>query len=131
MRFPEDKFDLDAVTKLEAIGYLATAPLLDRLVDWVADGNWPVARPVADLLVSTGAGVIPALLQLLRGRDAIHQYFALLLVVDRLPLDVAALLRSDLKQLVMSPSPEQIQEGAFDLAEGILRKLGSSLPRLV
>ncbi|NKQ73418.1 hypothetical protein C3Y89_24255 [Rhizobium sp. UPM1132] len=54
MRLPANKFDLDAVYELEAAGYPAIAPLLDDLVAWTADGNWPVARPIADLLVSTG-----------------------------------------------------------------------------
>ena len=128
MRLPEDKYDLDAVTQLEAAGFPATAPFLDDIVAWVADGNWPVARPVADLLVSTGAGAIPALRQVLQGSDAIHQYFALLMVVDRLPLDVAALLNGDLKQLVTSPSLDQVREGVLELADAILQKLGNWLP---
>lgn len=125
MRLPEDKFDLDAVTQLEAAGFPAIAPFLDDLIAWIADGNWPVARPVADLLVSTGAGAVPALRQVLQGSDANHQYFALLLVVDRLPPDVAALLHGDLKHLVTSPSLRQIQEEVPELAEGILQKLGN------
>ncbi|WP_455272812.1 DUF5071 domain-containing protein [Rhizobium herbae] len=125
MRLPEDKFDLDAVAQLEAAGFPAIAPLLDDLVAWVADGNWPVAGPVADLLVSTGDGAIPALRNVLQGRDAIHQYFALLLVVDRLPPDVATLLRGDLKQLVTSPSLDQIREEVSELADGILQKLAN------
>ncbi|WP_428427997.1 DUF5071 domain-containing protein [Pararhizobium sp.] len=125
MRLPEDKFDLDAVTQLEAAGFPATAPFLGDLIAWIADGNWPVAVPVADFLVSAGAGAIPALRKVLQGRDAIHQYFALLLVVDRLPPDVAALLHGDLKQLVTSPSLDQIREEVPELAERILQKLGN------
>lgn len=125
LRLPEDKFDLDAVAQLEAAGFPAIAPLLDDLIAWVADGNWPVAQPVADLLVSTGAGAIPALRQVLQGGDAIHQYFALLLVADRLPLDIVTALRGDLKQLVTSPSLDQIREGVLELANGILQKLAN------
>ncbi|MBB3747421.1 hypothetical protein FHX10_006978 [Rhizobium sp. BK591] len=128
MRLPEDKFDLDAVSKLEAAGYPAIAPLLDDLVAWIADGNWPVARPVADLLVSTGAGAIPALRGVLHGNDPIHQHSVLLLVASRLSPDVVAALRGDLEQLATSPTLDQIQEGVSELAERILQKL--DLPRL-
>jgi hypothetical protein len=125
MRLPEDKFDLDAVAQLEAAGFPAIAPFLDDLVAWIADGNWPVAGPVAALLVSAGDAAVPALRGVLQRRDAIHQYFALLLVVDRLAPDVAALLHGDLKQLVASPSLDQIREGVPELAGGILQKLGN------
>ncbi|MBB2673454.1 UNVERIFIED_ORG: hypothetical protein GGE44_003019 [Rhizobium esperanzae] len=126
MRLPEDKFDLDAVAKLEAAGYPAIAPLLDDLVAWIADGNWPVARPIADLLASTGTGAVSALRGVLHGGDPSHQYFVLLLVASRLSSDVVAVLRGDLEQLVTSPSVEQIQEGVSELAGGILHKLDSS-----
>ncbi|WP_082928023.1 DUF5071 domain-containing protein [Rhizobium bangladeshense] len=101
------------------------APFLDDLVSWVADGNWPVARPVADLLVSTGAGALPALRQVLQGSDAIHQYFMLLLVANRLPSDIAAVLRGDLERLATKPSTDQFREGVSELAEDILQKLGN------
>lgn len=131
MRLPEDKFDLDAVSKLEAAGYPAIAALLDDLVAWTADGNWPVARPVADLLVSTGAGAIPALRRVLHGSDPIHQHFVLLLVISRLSPDAVAALRSDLEELTTSPTLDQIQEGVSELAGRILQKLDSDrLPRL-
>ncbi|MGO8094440.1 DUF5071 domain-containing protein [Rhizobium leguminosarum] len=73
MRLPGDKFDLDAV------GFPVIAPFLDDLVAWVADGNWPVASPVADLLASIGADAVPALRQALQRSDAIHRS----VVVDR------------------------------------------------
>jgi hypothetical protein len=80
---PANKFDLDAVYELDAAGYPAIAPLLDDLIAWTADGNWPVARPIADLLVSTGAATIPVVRGVLRGTDPIHQYF----ISSVLPID--------------------------------------------
>ncbi|MHC2364147.1 DUF5071 domain-containing protein [Rhizobium leguminosarum] len=121
MRLPEDKSDLDAVAQLAAAGLPAIAPFLDDLVAWVADGNWPVARPVADLLVSTGRGAISALRPVLRGNDAIHQYFVLTLVVCQLSRDDVAALRADLERLATKPTTDQIREGVSDLAEEILQ----------
>ncbi|NZD50191.1 DUF5071 domain-containing protein [Rhizobium leguminosarum] len=123
MRLPGDKFDLDAVAQLAAADFPAIVPFLDDLVAWVADGNWPVARPVADLLVSIGADAVPALRQVLQGSDAIHQHFVLLLVGSRLSPDVAAALLGDLERLAGSPTPDQVREGVSELAEIILQKL--------
>jgi hypothetical protein len=111
------------VAQLAAAGFPAIAPFLDDLVFWVADGNWPVAGPVADLLVSAGTDAIPALRQVLQGSDAIHQYFMLLLVANRLPPDIAAALRGDLERLATKPTTDQIREGVSELAEDILQKL--------
>ncbi|WP_075292613.1 DUF5071 domain-containing protein [Pararhizobium arenae] len=123
MRLPVNKYDLDAVEKLGAADFPAITPLLDGLAAWIADGNWPVAKPIADLFVATGAAAIPALRRVLQGNDAIHQRFALLLVIDRLPPATAGLLRSDLEQMVRSPTLDQVREDVAELAERILRKL--------
>jgi len=123
MRLPKDKFDLEAVSELKAAGYPVYAPLLDGLADWVADGNWPVATPVADLLVSAGAGALPVLQRVLQGNDSNHQCFVLELVVGRLSPDVVAALRVILEKLSTSPNQDQIGEGVPDLAIDILQAL--------
>jgi hypothetical protein len=122
LRLPQNKFDLDAVSTLQTVGYPDIAPLLDDLVDWIADGNWPVAKPLADLLVSIGPPAIPALRRVLQGADAIHQYFSLLLVVTRLSPEIIVLLRSDLKRIVDAPTAVQIREGVSELAGEILHE---------
>ena len=126
---PKNKFDLDAVSKLQTLDCREIEPLLEDLVAWIADGNWPVAKPLADLLVSVGRPAIPALRKLLQGADATHQYFSLLLVVSKFPPDVSALLQNDLKKIVEAPTVEQNLEGVSELAADVLRKLGNVCPK--
>lgn len=123
MRLPRDKYDLDAVAQLTAARFPEVAPLLDDLVAWIADGDWPIARPISDVLVSAGSGAIPALLKVLQGDDAIHQHFVLSLVVCRLSRDEAAALRGDLERIATRPTIDQVREGVAELAEDILQTL--------
>jgi hypothetical protein len=46
-------------------GYAPAVPILDQLLGWVADGNWPVAEPMADFLATVGEPIVPALKKVL------------------------------------------------------------------
>jgi Domain of unknown function (DUF5071) len=123
---PQDKHDLDAVSKLQAEGYPNIAPLLDDIIYWIADGNWPVAPPMADFIVSVGPPAIPALRRVLQGEDVVHQYFCLFLVVSKFSPDLIALLQRDLEQIVDAPTADQVLEEVPILAGEILRTLSDS-----
>nr|WP_287382084.1 DUF5071 domain-containing protein [Mesorhizobium sp.] len=55
---PRSKRDVDSIPFIIKAGYPAIAPILDELLDWTADSNWPVARPLADFLVTLGTPLI-------------------------------------------------------------------------
>ena len=48
---PRDKHDTLAVRQLAELGYPIISPVLPELMKWLQDANWPVARPISDLLV--------------------------------------------------------------------------------
>lgn len=50
LRPPRDKFDLAAVAALNGADADTLRPLLPELLEWLQDANWPVARPLAELL---------------------------------------------------------------------------------
>jgi Domain of unknown function (DUF5071) len=107
---PRDKHDTLAVDQLAELGYPTISPVLPDLIKWLQDANWPVARPIADLLVKIGKPVVPLLLEVLRGDDAVWKYWCLERVVRRLPSDVVADLRPDLERLAQYPSDSDRQE---------------------
>ena len=107
---PRDKHDTLAVDQLADLGYPIISPVLPDLVKWLQDANWPVAGPISDLLVKTGKPVLPLLLEVLKGNDAIWKYWCLELVVRRLPSDVVADLRPELERLAQYPSDSDRQE---------------------
>lgn len=120
---PRDKFDVDAVRAIAAAGYPAIAPILDELVDWTADGNWPVARPLADYLVTLGQPLAAPVSRVLRGTDGSHKENCIRLVVRRLPAETLAELEDDLRQLAERPSEDDRREEADIAAREALSRL--------
>lgn len=120
---PRDKFDVDAVRAIAAAGYPAIAPILDELVDWTADGNWPVARPLANYLVTLGQPLAAPVSRVLRGTDGSHKENCIRLIVSGLPAETLAELEDDLRQLAERPSEDDRREEADIAAREALSRL--------
>ena len=101
---PRDKFDVDAVGAITGAGYPAIAPILDELVDWTADSNWPIARPIADFLITFGEPMVAPISRVLRGTDGTHKYHCIHLVVLRLPLAALGKLERNFATWENSPA---------------------------
>ncbi|WP_137933121.1 DUF5071 domain-containing protein [Mesorhizobium comanense] len=122
---PRDKHDLDAVTAIQEAGYPAIAPILDELMEWTADGNWPVARPLARFLSTLGKPIIHPVLRVLRGDDPTFKYFCLVTIVSALPVEVLKALETDLERLAVNPNRLDKAEGVQEEAEAALLRLRS------
>jgi Domain of unknown function (DUF5071) len=66
---PRDKNDVDAVRRLVAAGYPSVEAVLGDLLKWIRDPEWPVCKPIAELLVQIGAPAVPLLQEFLIRRD--------------------------------------------------------------
>ncbi|MGO8015336.1 DUF5071 domain-containing protein [Rhizobium leguminosarum] len=122
---PRDKHDIAALSGIESAGYPAIAPILDDLLAWTADGNWPVAQPLARFLVTLGTPIVDPLLRVLRGNDSSQKYFCFQLIVEKLSVEVLRALENDLQRLVDRPSKTDQLEGVDELAREALQRLHS------
>ncbi|WP_245477472.1 MULTISPECIES: DUF5071 domain-containing protein [unclassified Mesorhizobium] len=120
---PRNKHDLDAVRAIEEAGYPAIAPILDELMEWTADGNWPVARPLAAFLSTIGGPIIDPILRVLRGNDPTFKYFCIVTIVQTLPVDILKALEGDLRRLADNPNRVDKAEGVDEEAEKALLRL--------
>ena len=120
---PRDKFDVGAVRVIADAGYPAIAPILDELVDWTADGNWPIARPMADYLITLGEPVVAPVARVLRGTDGSHKENCIRLVVRGLPIEILGKLEEELRQLAERPSDDDRREEADVAAREALARL--------
>ncbi|MDO3436586.1 DUF5071 domain-containing protein [Rhizobium sp. CBN3] len=103
---PCHKHDLAAVSAIEKAGFPAVAPILDDLLAWIADGNWPVARPLARFLASLGNPIVEPVMHVLAGKDSGWKYFCLDLIVRHLPADSIGRLHEVLYQLAINPNDD-------------------------
>jgi hypothetical protein len=101
---PRDKCDEDIVPLIAEAGYPAIAPILDELMEWTADPNWPICVPLMDYLVTLGEPMIEPIRRVLRGTDSGHKWVCLRGIVAELPPSAVALLRDDLLRLTEQPS---------------------------
>ncbi|WP_244604376.1 DUF5071 domain-containing protein [Mesorhizobium japonicum] len=120
---PRDKYDLDSIPLIVKAGYPAIAPILDELLDWTADGNWPVARPLADFFVTLGPPLIDPISQVLQGTDGTQKWHCINLIVQRLPTDILRGLEKDLRRLADYPSDDDRREEVDVEAREILLRL--------
>ena len=107
----EHKFDLQAVQHLKALPAEQVVPLLPDIMTWMQDMNWPVAKPVVELLLMYPNEITPLVLQVLEGDDEMWIYWCLEQLVVKLPFYL---------KLVLHDAVEQIANGARGFHEDIV-----------
>ena len=119
-----NKSDLENARAIVEIGYPAVEPLISHLMEWMQDGNWPVAQIVGPFLASIGRHALKDVRHVLNSTDDTWKYFVLCWVVGESP-DLASELRAELNQLAHSPTPAERTEELDQIASGILTNLNT------
>ncbi|MGA8636253.1 MAG: DUF5071 domain-containing protein [Candidatus Dormiibacterota bacterium] len=121
---PESKSDLTRARAAERAGYPAIAPVVNDLLKWLRDGNWPVAHVLAPLL--RGVGPVPPLVggirSILEGSDSVWKYWVLQGVVDGWDGSALVVLEPQLKAVSANPSPSDVAEGVDVIARELLAR---------
>lgn len=73
---PKHKFDEETVELLYGHSFEELEPIIDDLLEWLQDGNWPVSRPLHQFLLTLPADKLgPHLMNILDGTDYEWKYF--------------------------------------------------------
>ena len=120
---PRSKFDRDLVPMIIDAGYPAIAPILDDLMEWTADPNWPICMPLIEYLATLGDAMVEPARRVLRGTDGGHKWMCLEAIVRELPRSAQARLRDDLLRLAEQPSEDDRDEDVDVEARKILAAL--------
>jgi len=119
---PTDKYDTRGAEALVKRGFPAATPVLPQLLEWIRDGNWPVARVLAPFIATAGTSLVPHAQRILRGDDNTWKYFLLQDVVAK-STSLAALLRPDLERLSRQATGGEMAEGLPSMADSLLSGL--------
>jgi hypothetical protein len=122
MRLPADKADVNAATALADFPPESLEPHIPRLLEWLQDMNWPVARPVAAALSRCSVALVDPIRAVLLGNDDIWKAWVLHLLCEVQPV-VRRALRTEVSRICEMPSALEIQEGACDAAHEVLSLL--------
>ena len=89
------------------------------LLEWLRDGNWPIAGEVADLLADMGPPVSPYVVDVLRGPDDIWKYWVLTMLAPRLAASARKLIMDECFRVAHHPTvgekAEEIHLAAMDV----------------
>ena len=118
------KSDIESAHALVALGYPAVAPRLPHLLEWVQDGNWPVAKALAPFLAAIGRPILPAAREVLRQTDdPSWKWFLIEDVLTRMDPAAVRELRPDLERLAFAPSDRDRDEQVDQVAREVLAAL--------
>jgi Domain of unknown function (DUF5071) len=120
---PSSKFDIEAAERAVARGWPDVEPVLPRLLEWLQDGNWPVARVLAPFLAGIGDPLVPYLRPILAGDDLIWKYWIIQGIIGEAPLSVVEAFRPDLERLANDPTPSEREEELPEVASAVLGRL--------
>lgn len=81
---PEDKFDIEKVELLKDLTFDEIEPIIQNLLEWLQDGNWPVSRSLGKFLKTLPAEKLgPYLMDILNGNDYEWKYFLIAILGDK------------------------------------------------
>ena len=114
---PKCKDDMDAVQKIKELEYPEIAPILPHLLTWLKDANWPIAKNIADKLVSIGQPVMSHVKKILNGNDDLWKYWVMLLVVKKMDPMCIQKIKFDLEKISLQNDPEETYMLAKEILE--------------
>lgn len=118
---PTDKHDTKKAEALVALGLPAIESVLPNLLEWVQDGNWPVACVFLPFLKTVGTPLAPHIRNVFLGSDNTWKYFLLNDIVGY-SKELAIELAVDLKRMATTPTSGEISEELDICAKEVLNK---------
>lgn len=104
---PKDKFDIETAKNLCHYSYVEVKEIVPELLEWLQDMNWPVARYVADYLLTILDSIENEILKILKGNDLI--WIDWVLVVFGMHVDSND-VKNEIIRLAISPNENEKKE---------------------
>lgn len=74
---PKDKLDIETAEKLKQYSYEEIKPIVPDLLEWIQDMNWPVAKTVAEYLITISEFITSEIIEILNGKDEMWKYWTI------------------------------------------------------
>ncbi len=122
---PATKSETDKARRLVALGFPAVQPVLDEILEWVEDPNWPVAQVFLPFLATVGVPLVPLVRHVLESHDEQWKHAVLANVVGQNDA-LAHAMAVDLQRLMHTPTEAERAEGLHGVADALFQKYCSS-----
>lgn len=114
---PKHKDDQEVIEGLKKLSFEEIKPIVPDLLEWLQDMNWPIARPVADVLEKYSDQLVPDILKILKTNDGIWKLWVLM-HLSRNTKDKALL--KEIERIAISPIRDEFEEEVNIEANAIL-----------
>ena len=117
---PEHKDDQEKIKLLKEQPFEKLIPIIPDLIGWLADGNWPISKPISELLNPHLNKISYHYLEILNGNDQEWKYFLIHSICnmakDKIPNEILVKIES----IANSPSKQEIEAEVNEIAEFLL-----------
>ncbi|MFZ4913606.1 DUF5071 domain-containing protein [Paenibacillus sp. S29] len=121
---PQHKHDLERVELLKKQPIEKLKPILPEILEWLQDGNWPIAEPIENVLLNFEEELIPYIREIFSTNDGCWKYFLLHGLIRKLPDYTLKELKADLNRMLNTPTEDEKQEELDDILIELLERVG-------
>jgi hypothetical protein len=104
---PKHKDDQKVIAGLKKLSFDELKPIIPELLEWMQDMNWPIGRPIADILKPFADRMIPELIAILRTNDSMWELW-ILINLARDTTNTALL--NEIKRIAKFPTRIEIED---------------------
>ncbi len=119
---PKDKHDISHINELHKLKDEEIQPVVGKLLEWLQDINWPVSRPVAEVLLKHENVIVPYVAEILNGDDYLWILWVMELIVKKLTIENKCVLKPDIENLLKM---EIINEDCEEIVSVVQKVLNS------
>ena len=116
---PINKIDTEKAQAIVALGFPMVEPVLDEILVWMQDINWPVARIFEPLLVSIGAPLTPHIQAILKTDDDVWKYWVVQNIIGK-SAELKHIFKAELQCIAATPTAGEHKEEVDLVAQEIL-----------
>jgi Domain of unknown function (DUF5071) len=116
---PTKKLDTEKAEAIVTLGFPMVEPILDDILGWLQDINWPVARVFEPFLVSIGAPLTPHIQTILKTDDDVWKYWIVQNIIGK-SAALTQIFKAELQRIATKPSAGEHKEEVDLVAQEIL-----------
>jgi len=103
---PKHKDDQEVIENLRKLSFEEIKPIIPDLLEWLQDMNWPIARPVTEILKPFSEQIVPEIIRILKTNDGLWKWGVLAFV--RTTTD--PMLLAEIGRIAKFPTRDEIEE---------------------
>lgn len=122
---PRDKGDKEAIENLRACSFDEIKQEVPQLLEWLQDGNWPVAGPVCDFLLPYINEIDTDIANVLKTQDEVWKYWILNWLIAGSDIVPSSTIMEEVTRIAENPTEGEIEEELHEAAVAIIKTLKS------